>query len=94
MRKTVLITGATSGIGEATALLLAQNNFNLIVTGRRQDRLLALKAKIEKDSPAAIFILNFDIRNEEATKEAISMARPSTTNRNPSIRIINLKFNI
>lgn len=72
MRKTVLITGATSGIGEATALLMAQNNFNLIVTGRRQDRLLALKEKIEKDSPAGIFILNFDIRNEEATKEAIN----------------------
>ncbi len=72
MRKTVLISGATSGIGEATALLLAQNNFNLIVTGRRQDRLLALKEKIEKDSPAGIFILNFDIRNEEATKKAIS----------------------
>ena len=71
MRKTVLITGATSGIGEATALLLARNNFNLIVTGRREDRLLALKEKIEKETPADIITLTFDIRNKEATMRAI-----------------------
>jgi 3-hydroxy acid dehydrogenase / malonic semialdehyde reductase len=71
MGKTVLITGATSGIGEATAMLLAHNNFNIIVTGRRNDRLLELKEKIEADSSARVFTLNFDIRNQTATEEAV-----------------------
>lgn len=72
MQKTVLITGATSGIGEATALLLAKNNFNIIPTGRREERLQALKQRIQKESHAKVHNLNFDIRNEEDTKKAIS----------------------
>lgn len=71
MKKTVLITGATSGIGEATAHLLSQNNFNLILTGRRADKLQALKENIEKETPVRVFILNFDIRNPEETEKAI-----------------------
>lgn len=71
MKKTVLITGATSGIGEATARLLSQNNFNLILTGRRADKLQALKENIEKETPVRVFILNFDIRNPEETEKAI-----------------------
>ena len=43
MTKTTLITGATAGIGEATARLLAKNGYNLIVTGRRKARLDNLK---------------------------------------------------
>ncbi len=39
MNRTAMITGATSGIGEATALILAKNNFRLIITGRRKERL-------------------------------------------------------
>lgn len=72
MQKTVLITGATSGIGRATAFLLAKNSFNLILTGRRQERLLALKEQIEADTEAHVFTLNFDIRNQKATEEAIA----------------------
>lgn len=71
MKKTVLITGATAGIGEATAILLAQNNFNLIVTGRRNDRLTALKSKIERETEAEVLTLNFDIRNRRDTEKAI-----------------------
>lgn len=71
MKKTVLITGATAGIGEATAILLAQNNFNLIVTGRRNDRLNALKNKIESETGAEVLSLNFDIRNRRDTEKAI-----------------------
>ncbi len=72
MNKTVLITGATSGIGEATAMLLAQNNFNLIITGRRADRLKTLKEKIETETSAKVYTLNFDIRNREETEKAVN----------------------
>ena len=71
MNKIALITGATSGIGEATALLLAKNNFKLILTGRRKDRLEILKEKIVKETNAEVLTLNFDIRSFEATKTAI-----------------------
>jgi 3-hydroxy acid dehydrogenase / malonic semialdehyde reductase len=71
MHKIVLITGATSGIGEATAYLLAQNSFNLIITGRRNERLISLKEKIEHETDAEVFALNFDIRNRQETEKAI-----------------------
>lgn len=70
MKKTVLITGATAGIGEATAILLAQNNFNLIITGRRDDRLKVLKDKIKNETEADVLTLNFDIRNRQETETA------------------------
>jgi 3-hydroxy acid dehydrogenase / malonic semialdehyde reductase len=47
MKKIALITGATSGIGEATAALLAKNNYNIIVTGSRREKLDFLKEKIK-----------------------------------------------
>ena len=46
MNKIALVTGATSGIGAATAKILAQNNFNVIITGRRDDRLGKLAVEI------------------------------------------------
>ena len=70
MKKTVLITGATSGIGEASASILASNGFNLILTGRRLDRLKALKARLEDETPASVLTLHFDIRDRIATEEA------------------------
>jgi 3-hydroxy acid dehydrogenase / malonic semialdehyde reductase len=71
MKKTVLITGATSGIGEATAWLLAKNNFNLILTGRRNERLLQIKSKLESETQAEVYTSCFDVRNRPETEESI-----------------------
>jgi 3-hydroxy acid dehydrogenase / malonic semialdehyde reductase len=69
--KTVLITGATAGIGEATAKLLSEHSYNLIITGRRQDRLEKLKLVIEQNTKSKVHILCFDIRNNNDVIEAI-----------------------
>ncbi|HKJ79702.1 MAG TPA: SDR family NAD(P)-dependent oxidoreductase [Prolixibacteraceae bacterium] len=71
MKKTAIITGATAGIGEATAHLLAENNFNLILTGRRKERLTSLKEKIEAESGCKVLLLPFDIRSQEETENAV-----------------------
>lgn len=63
--RTALITGATSGIGRATALLLAENDFNLIITGRRLELLESLKKEIEVKFKRDVLILNFDVRNRD-----------------------------
>jgi len=69
--KIALITGATSGIGRATALRLAQDNFNLIVTGRRLTQLEQLKKEVEVKYKKEVHILNFDIRFREQVDSAI-----------------------
>jgi len=69
MERIALITGATSGIGRATALLLARNNFNVIITGRRDNLLKEVKNKIEAETSAEVLSLCFDIRiYREVTK--------------------------
>ena len=62
MKKIALVTGATSGIGEATAGLLAQEGYNLIITGRRTSRLTELSKKLEKEFNVTILPLSFDVR--------------------------------
>ncbi|MBL7899781.1 MAG: SDR family NAD(P)-dependent oxidoreductase [Crocinitomicaceae bacterium] len=72
MIKTILITGATSGFGEATALKFAQNGHRVIITGRRKDRLENLKQRIEKEYKTEVLILNFDVRIQSEVKKAIA----------------------
>ena len=67
--KTALITGATSGIGAATAKYFAKNGIHLILCGRRQERLTTLKEKLENH--VNVHTLSFDVRNKSAVKEAI-----------------------
>lgn len=68
--KIALITGATSGIGEATTLKLAENGFDVIITGRRNDRLIALEEKLNKYG-TRVLSLCFDVRVESEVKSAI-----------------------
>ncbi|WP_139957479.1 SDR family NAD(P)-dependent oxidoreductase [Flavicella sediminum] len=63
MNKTAFITGATSGIGKATAEIFAQNKIQLIICGRRLDRLIELKKKLSVHTE--VHILNFDVRNKK-----------------------------
>lgn len=68
MKKTVLITGATSGFGKAAAQIFAENNYRLILTGRRNDRLENLKKELNTE----VYNLCFDVRNKENVAQAIS----------------------
>lgn len=70
MKKTVLITGATSGIGEACARKFAEGGYKLIITARRADKLNALKAELEAQG-AEVQTLVFDVRDAAAAKEAM-----------------------
>ena len=63
MRKTVLITGATSGIGEATAIKFAEATYRLIITGRRKDRLNDLTEHLVQEYGIDVLPLCFDVRD-------------------------------
>lgn len=69
--KTVLISGATSGIGKATAVVFAQNGYRLILTGRRIERLREVQANLQTEYGAEVEILSFDVQDAGATKAAI-----------------------
>lgn len=70
MKKTALITGATSGIGRATAHEFAEHGINLVLCGRRQERLDSIEKALSRETD--VHTLNFDIRDREKTLEAIA----------------------
>ena len=77
MSKTILITGATSGFGEATAERFVKEGYNVIITGRRKERLDTFKARFQT---ANILPLCFDVRDKKAVFEAIaSLPEPYKT---------------
>jgi NADP-dependent 3-hydroxy acid dehydrogenase YdfG len=67
---TAIVTGATSGFGEAIALRLAKLGYNLVITGRRADRLQNLTNKLRADFSVEVFPLCFDVRDNDACTKA------------------------
>ncbi|MDY7394648.1 SDR family NAD(P)-dependent oxidoreductase [Aureibaculum sp. 2210JD6-5] len=70
MNKTAFITGATSGIGLATAHELAKNNIKLVLCGRRKERLKTIQEELEQKTE--VCTLNFDVSDKKAVSEAIN----------------------
>ena len=71
MNKTILITGATSGIGKACAEKFAAARFNLIITGRRKERLEEIAAALAEENGIKVLTSCFDVQNREAIITAI-----------------------
>ena len=70
--KTALVTGASSGIGEAIARILAENNYNLIICGRREEKLLKLQQELSKN--VEVDYLIFDVRDRDAVNDVLGQA--------------------
>ncbi len=71
MSKIVLITGATSGIGEACARKFAEGGYDLILTGRREERLESIRQELMSNGKTDVLCLAFDVRDTEAARKAI-----------------------
>ena len=72
MKKIVFITGATAGFGEACAHKFAANGYDVIINGRRKERLHTLANALEKKYNIAVFQLAFDVQDEKAVTEAFA----------------------
>lgn len=71
-QKVAMITGASSGIGHATALRLAKDGYSLILCARRRDRLLELKRKCDELNPGPHHAVELDVTDKEAVKRFFS----------------------
>lgn len=71
MKKTVLITGATSGFGKAIAIKFASQNWNCVIAARRKNKLLQLSTELHTKFGANIFVLPVDVRDRNQVTGAI-----------------------
>ena len=85
MSKTILITGASSGIGRSTAHLFAAKGYQLILTARREDKLHQVIAEIQARYPVDILPLIFDVQDARQVQEAIQSI---PTERFPTIDVL------
>lgn len=67
----VLITGATAGFGKACATTFAAKGYDVIITGRRKEKLAELQASLEKEYAIKVLSLDFDVRDELAVKQTL-----------------------
>jgi 3-hydroxy acid dehydrogenase/malonic semialdehyde reductase len=72
VKKIICITGAGSGFGEACAYTFSAHHYNLIITGRREEKLRALKIKLEEKFGNDVYVLPLDIRNRNAVDRSFS----------------------
>jgi 3-hydroxy acid dehydrogenase / malonic semialdehyde reductase len=71
MNKTIMITGATAGFGKATAVKFAKNGYNIIITGRRKDRLDELEKELRVYGKIKVLQLHFDVRKKDEVESVI-----------------------
>lgn len=72
MKRTAFITGASSGIGQSTARLMAENGYRVILNARRAERLQSLADELNGRKPDSALVLTFDVRDKIAVDSAIS----------------------
>ena len=70
--KTIFITGASSGIGEACARKFAANGCRLILNARSVDKLEALKAQLQTDYGTEVLLLPFDVRDRQTAEKMMA----------------------
>jgi NADP-dependent 3-hydroxy acid dehydrogenase YdfG len=70
MKKTIIITGATAGFGRATAVKFAKNGYNIIITGRRKERLSELEKELAPLN-VKVLALNFDVRKKNEVESVL-----------------------
>ena len=80
MNRLVLITGATSGIGLACATTFAKNKFDLIISGRREDRLKKIQSELTDKYGIKVRYLSFDIRQKDSVFNAIESLKSEKLN--------------
>nr|MBP7471468.1 SDR family oxidoreductase [Prevotella sp.] len=71
MNKTLFVTGATSGIGQACARKFAEGGYRVILTGRNKERLNELKATLERDYKSDVLAFDFDVRDRSAATSVV-----------------------
>ncbi|WP_455058620.1 SDR family NAD(P)-dependent oxidoreductase [Prevotella pallens] len=80
-KKIVMVTGATSGIGEACALKFARGGYNVIITGRRKEKLDTLRRELE-NMGAEVLAMEFDVRERASARKAVDFLKGKWANIN------------